>query len=340
MNNANYNIISKPSVDSNRNLPIQILRVSACLIVFLVHFGQRTSLTGVVRNFTDFGAYGVHLFFLISGFLACKTFFRKDKVDIKKYYIKRAIAILPLYYLVIAYYFVTENILNQFVSVIPPDNLGVGWFRYIFVLNGFLTSDTYFWRNLGATWTIPVFCVFYLIVPWVLKKRKSVFSVFLIWVVIFVGTHFLSEIYSCPVFENLHYLFLGCVLFSSIEAKSYKKLELCLILMSIGSMILQYYDLTITFIFSLLILIFVTIDSFNLPKKVQKIIDCLDKYSYTLYLMHCVVFCSLLDRLKELGVQPVIIGALAIIGTVFATWIVGKYLEKPIQRFLRKKLNV
>lgn len=316
------------------------MRVSACLIVFLVHFGQRTSLEGIVRNFTDFGAYGVHLFFLISGFLACKAFFNKESVDIKKYYIKRAIAILPLYYLVILYYFITENILNQFVSVIPPDDIGVGWFRYVFVLNGFLNSDTYFWRNLGITWTIPIFCVFYLIAPWILRKRKSLFSVILIWIGVFVSTKLLCVIYTCSVFENLHYLFFGCVLFASIETNLHKKLELCLIPMIICSMNLKQHDLTVTFIFALLILIFVTIDSFTLPKKLQKTVDCLDKYSYTLYLMHGVVFCSLLDRLKALEVHPVIIGALAIIGTVFATWIVGRFLEKPIQDFLRKKLHV
>ena len=294
---------------------------------------------GIVRNFTDFGAYGVHLFFLISGFLACKAFFNKENVDIKKYYIKRAIAILPLYYLVILYYFITENILNQFVSVIPPDDLGVGWFRYVFVLNGFLNSDTYFWRNLGITWTIPIFCVFYLIAPWILRKRKSLFSVVLIWIGVFVSTKLLCVIYTCSVFENLHYLFLGCVLFASIERNAYKKLELCLIPMIICSMNLKQHDLTVAFIFALLILIFVTMNSFTLPKKLQKIVDCLDKYSYTLYLMHGVVFCSLLDRLKALDVHPMIIGVLAIIGTVFATWIVGRFLEKPIQDFLRKKLH-
>ena len=110
--------------------------------------------------------------------------------------------------------------------------------------------------------------------------------------------------------------------------------------MIICSMNLKQHDLTVTFIFALLILIFVTMDSFTLPKKLQKTVDCLDKYSYTLYLMHGVVFCSLLDRLKALEVHPMIIGALAIIGTVFATWIVGRFLEKPIQDFLRKKLHV
>ena len=123
MENERYNsLASKPT--NARNVTIQILRVIACFMVFLVHFGQRTSLDGIVRSFTDFGAYGVHLFFLISGFLACKAFFNKENVDIKKYYIKRAIAILPLYYLIILYYFITENIFNQFTPIIPQDELG------------------------------------------------------------------------------------------------------------------------------------------------------------------------------------------------------------------------
>ena len=139
MSNMGKMLLNKP-----RNVSIQLLRVCACILVFVVHFGQRVGLSGTLRLFTDFGRFGVQLFFLISGFLAAKAICDNPEIDVKKYYLKRAIAILPLYYLVIFYYFITENILNHFVSVIPPDDLGLGWFRYLFLLNGVLNSYTSF----------------------------------------------------------------------------------------------------------------------------------------------------------------------------------------------------
>lgn len=53
--------------------------------------------------------------------------------------------------------------------------------------------------------------------------------------------------------------------------------------------------------------------------------------------MHAVVFCSLLDRLKTLEVSPVIIGILAVGGTFIATFIFGKFMEKPLQNKLKRK---
>ena len=49
--------------NKKRNTAIQLLRIIACILVFLVHFGQRLELKGEIRQFTNFGEYGVHLFF-------------------------------------------------------------------------------------------------------------------------------------------------------------------------------------------------------------------------------------------------------------------------------------
>ena len=48
---------------------LKLFRVMSCIGVVLVHYGQRASLNGIFRTITDFGAYGVYMFFIISGFL-------------------------------------------------------------------------------------------------------------------------------------------------------------------------------------------------------------------------------------------------------------------------------
>ena len=75
-----------------------------------------------------------------------------------------------------------------------------------------------------------------------------------------------------------------------------------------------------------------------MPNWLQNVLNVIDKYSYTIYLMHGVVFCSIVDRLNALGVSKILIAIVAIIGTFIATFIVGKFIERPIQNFLKKKM--
>lgn len=57
--------------DVGPNDSIRIWRILSCVGVLVVHLGWKMRLEGNVRAFTDFGQYGVYLFFIISGYLAC-----------------------------------------------------------------------------------------------------------------------------------------------------------------------------------------------------------------------------------------------------------------------------
>lgn len=320
-----------------RNQAIQILRVVACIMVFFVHFGQRLSITGTIGSLFDFGKYGVQLFFLISGFLAAKTFKENKKVNIKEYYIKRAITLLPLYYFVILIYFILENICNNYMDTIPIDNTGLYWFRYIFLLNGFINSDTYFWSNLGITWTIPIFAFFYLMAPFILKKVKNFSSSIVCYISIFGVSRVLNYIYECNIFTYIHYLFLGVLLYYSIKEKKEVITSLVFLVLCLVAGIFLKIEWLYVFVFCSIILLLSKV-KFKLPKFLEKIINVLDKYSYTLYLGHGVIFCGILDKLILFGTSWIIILLIAIFGTCLFTFIVGKYIEKPMQRILSKKL--
>ncbi len=321
-----------------RNVSIQLLRVTACLLVFMIHFGERMGFSGAFRQITDFGKYGVQLFFLISGYLAGKTFFNNPKADIKAYYIKRAIAILPLYYLVVTYYFITENILNKFLPVIPVDQAGIGWFRYIFMLNGFVNSEEYFWNNLGITWTIPIFCCFYLVAPWLLRKNKTLFGVTLVWVSVLIITRVANLFYYCTIFANLNFLFLGAVLYVCVNKRAHIPAAALCLAVSVAAFAVHSETFGIVFVFSAVILIITATNNLSLPCWLQNTVNTLDKYSYTLYLVHGIIFCSILDRLNHFGVSKIIIGIIATVGTFIATWLVGRFVERPLQSYFKKRL--
>ena len=124
--------MQQKTISSSRNVGIQLLRVAACLLVYMVHLGQRLELTGVLRSITDIGKSGVFLFFVISGFLAASSLCLRDRVNKKEYYIKRAIAILPLYYMIILAVFIVEMTVHHFAPFIPEDTTGLGWLRFVF----------------------------------------------------------------------------------------------------------------------------------------------------------------------------------------------------------------
>lgn len=160
---------------------IQFWRLISTSMVFMVHFGQRTGLTGFFRSISDFGAFGVHLFFMISGFLIVNSYENYGRNDLKKYYYKKLISILPLYYCVILYYFVVHTFI---LKDVPADPTGFGWLRYLLVLNNILpNTGIYFWDNLGITWTIPYFMFAYLVLPLVLKFVKNLNSCIIFWAI-------------------------------------------------------------------------------------------------------------------------------------------------------------
>ena len=144
-------------MQTNRVIGISICRVAACLLVFVVHAGQYMNLGGIARRITDFGQFGVHLFFIISGYLAIMSLASGRVTSILNYYKKRCLRLLPLYYLIILIFLIVDEFL---LKSVPPDELGLGWFRYIFLLNGFVGGGLLdkFGRHLDDSGFLLVLC--------------------------------------------------------------------------------------------------------------------------------------------------------------------------------------
>ena len=144
---------------------IQLLRALACIGVFVTHLAPRMGAQGLTAKIANFGASGVYLFFLISGYLVCmqKDIGSGSSVrQIKNFYIKRLLRILPLYYAVVLVNIVLHTFLLQDVT---PDPQKLYWLRYFFLTNALIPAPDNFWSNLSATWTISLFVVFYLTAP-------------------------------------------------------------------------------------------------------------------------------------------------------------------------------
>ena len=159
----------------------QLLRCMACIMVFGVHFRQLVGLSGILRKITDIGVMGPHLFFILSEFLAAKSLCR-NKSGIWKYYKKCALTILSLYYAIMLWLFSSDSLLAyRYQFKIPVDEYHLGWFRYLFLLNGIMDSSSTYWTNLAGTWTIPIFALFYIISPFAMPRIRTSGQAVLTW---------------------------------------------------------------------------------------------------------------------------------------------------------------
>ena len=163
------------------------------------------------------------------------------------------------------------------------------------------------------------------------------FSCVIAWLAVFLTTRILGRFYDCVIFDNIYLPFLGVVIYACAKMKHNMAASAVFSLLAICMIILEKKTYAYVAIFSSIILALTATDDVRLPKWLQSIVNVLDKYSYTIYLMHGVVFCSIIDRLNAIGVSKIIIAILAIIGTFVATFVVGKYVEKPIQSLLKRK---
>lgn len=276
---------------------------------------------------------------MISGFLSAFGLERENNV--LRYYKKRAIKLLPLYFLVVFWYVVTEYLLELIYPHIPTDDAHLGWLRYFFFLNCFLSSNTYFWSNLGITWTIPVFFWFYVIAP-ILKRiinlcDENWFIVLSIAILSFI---WFDTIYPCRWFHYSWFLLVGMSLFYILREKKYGFFLLIAIIM-IASLLARS---KIYFLSCILILFFSTgiiCDSYieKMPLALKKMIDTIDEYSYALYLVHGIVFCSIIDRLElfQIEISNVEKGIIAVALSAVGTWSIHSLFEKPVQKWLTRR---
>lgn len=314
---------------------ISFWRTIACIMVFIIHFGQRMQFSGLLHIFSDFGRYGVQLFFIISGFLIAKSYYDYGKDDPLKFYIKKAIAILPLYYLIIAYYFVMHTFVFR---DIPQDPTGFGWLRYILPINYILPkTGTYFWDNLGSTWTIPYFVIAYAIIPLVLrfiKGWKSSLGLFCILVALaFASTR--GYLFGwCSFLEKFPPFIIGVIIYYAIKEEKSNIVIFIFTILAVGLLVIGK-DLALMYSLLFGVLIIATKDMSFKTSVANRVLQVFDKYSYTMYLAHGIIFIHILDRFTfNLGIRALI----AVLGSIILTVIIKLFIEGPIQKLLNNLL--
>lgn len=149
------------------------VRAVACLLVIVHHLLQRLDhgvLPGWARPLADFGmmgAFGVAVFFVLSGYLLSRPFWRhlfarEAMPSIGTYALRRAARIAPAFWLALTISFV----LDLTLFAVPLDGLKL--FRYVaamFFLGGWHWSLVFPVDNNGPLWSIGLEVACYVFMP-------------------------------------------------------------------------------------------------------------------------------------------------------------------------------
>jgi peptidoglycan/LPS O-acetylase OafA/YrhL len=137
------------------------LRAFAVVFVLVAH-GLYSEIPSL-QKFTDFGATGVLIFFVISGFLISRILIRSKGTPnyFFNFYARRGLRIWPLYYVVLAMSFA----IWKFGPPQPSVTSGIHGWVYLTYLQNLIYGHQAVPAGLGPTWTLAVEEQFYLAWP-------------------------------------------------------------------------------------------------------------------------------------------------------------------------------
>jgi len=263
---------------------LDILRIFACFSVVAVHVAIMFNIPGRIGRFMEAGSNGLGIFYILSGFLIFISL-ENRKVSLGKWYIKRLLRILPIYYFVLVVYII---VYAGIVKSVPADPNRIQWLSYFLCINTILPKNEVFWYNIGALSSMSIFVWFYILAPFIRKiicnwKRALVFvGVAYILLRVLQHTNYLQ------MFAAYYYFAVGIWIYFAIKEGKQKEtalISLCILVLLvladgkggmlyaliIGLIILSSYDISIE------------------NQLVCRIIDFVSKRTFAIYLAHATV---------------------------------------------------
>jgi len=197
---------------------LDALRFLAFFLVFWQHAFAKLvpqGLPGTLAEALKYtGGIGVHIFFVISGFLITYLLLKEleisGSVSVKNFYIRRILRIWPLYYLILIFgIFILPNLIHS-VHYCGNKLLDLTF------LNNFDMDLPCYSPHIGIAWSVAIEEQFYVVWPLVFLLLIKVPRVlFCLCLAVFAGSSIF--IFYNPAssyfhtFGNLNYLMLGCM---------------------------------------------------------------------------------------------------------------------------------
>lgn len=333
---------------NEKQIYIDLMRAISAILVLTVHLSNALPTKGILHSLLEKGAHGVEIFFLISGYLGVKTY--KNRT-LKNYYLSRFFRIVPIYYVIIIIQMLDFKILKFKPE---PDILKLGWIRYFTFLTTTLPSKSDYWTNLCATWTIPCFIVFYLVLPLILKKIRNFKNSVILGTGLFIVGEFgfdilfkelkfyygwdFSVVAGFFPWRYLWFFMIGVIAYFAIMEQ---KISDFLILLSVLLFIRNYNISMNTRIEWLVVGSILLIALYNRKIKrraISSMISIISEYSYSLYLSHPLIL-NVLGSRRDFFYNDILFMISIFICIVLLTYILHNLVEVPCSMFFKKYLK-
>lgn len=325
----------------NRLTGLDGLRGLAALLVVLFHFLDRYEHTGSTELSLNYGYMGVHLFFIISGFVIHLTL---DKVrGAADFLCKRASRLYPAYW--------AGVILTAFsLCYLSYEPCKVSLFQLlvnITMFQGFVRVAPID----GVYWTLTVELCFYLLMAIVLVfgqvKRMPIVCLAwliasLIWQKLFMqDASGIMRMLFFPLITEYAYLFCTGIVFYRIYNKRNTHVDWIILSFAVISAFsfLSYQELLVLTI--LVSLFSVVVFSSNRLESIfsANILVWLGGVSYSWYLIHQNIGYIIMDYSYALGADYLLSVLAAFGGTLGIAYLINKFMEVPGSRWMRAKLE-
>jgi exopolysaccharide production protein ExoZ len=335
---------AKAQIDS-----LQVLRAVAAISVFFFHyFAYLHDMLGLFdRNHFSVGAYGVDIFFVVSGFIIC--FASRSDTSPYAFMVKRVSRIVPLYYLLTFGVFAVALVAPFLLYSTTPnaENLVRSLLFIPYAKENGLVQPLLF---LG--WTLNYEMFFYLVFAFaLLTGRWRVFTVLAVILALTLAgavlkpTSVAGYFYTDGIMLNFVW---GCLVYLAYErAPRLLTLARPLWPVAAGLILVQNFyptglprEITVGLPSMVLLAGLLTVDIGKGP--VQSFFVTLGDASYSLYLIHPYILQALFKiAVPVLGTSWLAIGAasvLACVVTVAASILLYRLIERPTNILLRERL--
>ena len=192
---------------SSRIIGLDVLRISLAVLIYMFHsYGKFGCHYSYLNDFVSVGAIAMTGFFLLSGYALRLVYGNQDLIEkhnLGRFYLKRLLGIIPLYYFVSILFILLcgKESLVENVLLFPIEALG---------LQTTFTSLFDLTHN-GGTWFISCILLAYLIYPFlqtVCKQLKAKHKVLLLFLLMFLdvwGAVISHKFHTAEIYDNPFY---------------------------------------------------------------------------------------------------------------------------------------
>jgi len=352
---------------NNKILSVHYLRAIACIAVLIDHFSGLLIINGNPIPYLQRGAFGVDLFYIISGFIIYISSGNRDKNTPVKFIAKRLFRIYPL--MIVAWIIGMSLVFNS--------NGLWGFFSpLLLVYNNYNGIAPQFGTHaMGTPWTLAYEVIFYGIFVFALtithKHRASLSILLLISTpvllqIIFNGNFSFNSSSFAMVSEKIPLYGLirmvsGSIMFEfaigiifGVIFKKMKKFKMTTnssaiifysgIMISISILLtngeqISRFGLQGFFIPSVILFLSFFFRDKTSTIKHNEFLDFFGNISYSLYITHFIIYVWIVYHLDRVWMEPVRgypIVILGMVASVIFSWVCYNFIEKPGVKLGRK----